>query len=165
MIRNAVVLMGVCGCGKTDIGRRLAAGLGCAFYDGDDFHPPANIAKMRGGVPLTDEDRWPWLDALAAVLATSVREGSGVVVGCSALARRYRDRLGLPHPAIRLVHLEDPSNVIPRRLASRADHFMPASLLASQYEALERPALDEHALVVDVALSPDEIVRRIVTAL
>jgi gluconokinase len=160
-----VVVMGVCGAGKTEIGRRLAAALGWTFRDADDFHPPANVAKMRSGSPLGDEDRWPWLDALAGVLADAVADGDRTVLACSALARRYRDRLGLPHPLVRLVHLDDPGRVVRKRIEQRAGHFMPATLLDSQVALLERPTADERPVVVDVAAAPDAIVRSILAAL
>ena len=161
---TAIVLMGVCGCGKTEIGRRLAAALGWTFHDGDDFHPPANVAKMKGGTPLDDADRWPWLDALSRLLRDAVRDGRGVVVGCSALARRYRERLGLPHPGILLVHLDGTADTIRKRLEQRAGHFMPTTLLDSQFATLERPTAAEAAVVVDVDVDPDAIVRRISAA-
>ena len=162
---RAVVVRGVCGAGKTEIGRRLAASLGWTFRDADDFHPPANVAKMRSGTPLGDEDRWPWLDSLADVLAAAVAGGDGTVLACSALARRYRDRLGLPHPLVRLVHLDDPGGVVRKRIEQRAGHFMPATLLDSQVALLERPTADERPVVVDVAAKPDDIVRSVLAAL
>lgn len=157
--------MGVSGAGKTEIGRRLAAALGWTFRDADDFHPPANVAKMRSGTPLDDADRWSWLDALAALLRESLHASPGTVLACSALARRYRERLGLPHPRVRLVHLDDPAGVIRRRVEQRAGHFMPATLLDSQMALLERPAADERPIVVDVAADPEAIVRTIRAAL
>lgn len=162
---RAVVVMGVCGAGKTEIGRRLAAALEWAFLDADDFHPPANVEKMRAGTPLTDADRWPWLDALAVVLGDAAAGRGHAVLACSALTRRYRDRLGLPHPLVRLVHLDDPGNVIRQRMESRAGHFMPTTLLDSQLALLERPADDERAIVVDVAAEPDTIVASILALL
>ena len=162
---RAVVVMGVCGAGKTEIGRRLADVLGWTFRDADDFHPPANVAKMRAGTPLVDADRWPWLDALAVVLRDAVSGGTPTVLACSALARRYRDRLGLPTPRIRLVHLADPSGLIRKRIEQRAGHFMPAALLDSQLALLEPPAPDERPIVVDVAAAPESIVRAIVAGL
>jgi gluconokinase len=161
---RAVVVMGVCGAGKTEIGRRLAAALRWRFLDADDVHPPANVAKMRAGTPLTDADRWPWLDALAAVLRDAAAGRGDTVLACSALAGRYRDRLGLPHPLVRLVHLDDPGGVIRGRMERRAGHFMPTALLDSQLALLERPTADERPLVVDVAGDPEAIVRSIVTA-
>ncbi len=157
--------MGVCGAGKTEIGRRLADALGWTFLDADDFHPPTNVAKMRAGTPLTDADRWPWLDALAAVLREAATGQGNVVVACSALVRRYRDRLGLPHPLIRLVHLDDAGGVIRQRMERRAGHFMPTALLDSQLALLERPAADERPIVVDVASDPETIVRAILSVL
>lgn len=162
---RAVVVMGVCGAGKTEIGRRLAAVLHWTFLDADDFHPPTNVAKMRAGTPLTDADRWPWLDALAAVLRDAAAGQGNTVLACSALARRYRDRLGLPHPLIRLVHLDDAGGVIRQRMEQRAGHFMPTALLDSQLALLERPAVDENPIVVDVAREPDAIVSSILAAL
>lgn len=157
--------MGVCGAGKTEIGRRLADALQWTFRDADDFHPPANVAKMRSGTPLNDADRWPWLDALAAVLQDAVTGGGTTVLACSALARRYRDRLGLPHPLVRLVHLDDAGGVIRQRLERRAGHFMPSGLLDSQLAVLERPTADERPIVVDVAREPEAIVRSILESL
>ena len=161
----AVVIMGVCGAGKTEIGRRLAEALDWTFLDADDFHPPANVEKMRAGTPLCDADRWPWLDALAAALRDATAGRGNTVLACSALARRYRDRLGLPHPFIRLVHLDDAGDVIRQRMERRAGHFMPAALLDSQLTILERPAADERPIVVDVASEPDTIVRSILASL
>jgi gluconokinase len=161
----ALVVMGVCGAGKTEIGRQLAEALQWTFVDADDFHPPANVEKMRAGTPLTDADRWPWLDALAAVLHNAAAGQGHIVLACSALARRYRDRLGLPHRQIRLVHLDDAGGVIRERMRQRAGHFMPAALLDSQLAILERPAADERPIVVDVASEPEAIVRDILTRL
>ena len=157
--------MGVCGAGKTEIGRRLAAALAWEFRDADAFHPPENVAKMRAGTPLVDADRWPWLAALHDLLLRDLEAARGTVLACSALARRYRDRLGLPHPRIRLVHLDDATGVIRARLEQRAGHFMPATLLDSQLALLERPGPDERPVVVDVAGTPDEVVRAILARL
>lgn len=160
-----MVVMGVCGSGKTEIGRRLAAALHWTFRDADDFHPPENVAKMRSGRPLVDEDRWPWLDALAPLLRDAASGREGTVLACSALRRRYRDRLGLPHPLVRLVHLDDTRGVIRGRLERRTGHFMPASLLDSQLAVLERPTADERPIVVDVSVDPDAIVAAILSKL
>jgi len=164
-MRPVVVLMGVCGSGKTEIGRRLAARLGCDFLDGDDFHPPENVAKMRTGTPLVDADRWPWLDRLAAEIGARLSAGGGAVLACSALARRYRDRLGLARPGVVLVHLDGGRELIAARLASREGHFMPPGLLDSQLATLEQPAADERAIVIDVAAAPDQIADRIAAML
>jgi len=160
-MKPVVVLMGVCGSGKTKIGRLLAARLGCDLLDGDDFHPPANVEKMRSGTPLTDADRWPWLDRLAATITARLSDGTGAVVACSALARRYRDRLGIARPGVMLVHLAGDRDLLAARLAARQGHFMPPALLDSQLAALELPAPDEHALTIDVAAAPPDIVDRI----
>jgi gluconokinase len=160
-VKPVVVLMGVCGSGKTEVGRRLAARLGCDFLDGDDFHPPANVAKMRAGTPLSDADRWPWLDRLAAEIGGRLEAGAGAVVACSALARRYRDRLGLIRPGVVLVHLDGSRDLLAARLAARQGHFMPPGLLESQLTTLERPGADERAITVDVADQPDAIANRI----
>lgn len=161
----AIVLMGVSGSGKTVIGRLLAERLGWAFRDADEFHPEANVAKMRAGNPLDDADRGPWLDALAAVLRAAVAGGPPLVLACSALKRAHRVRLGLPAAGVRLVHLAGSPEVIRKRIEQRAGHFMPASLLDSQLAALEPPGADEHAIVVDVSPAQEAIVQRIMAAL
>ena len=165
MLKPIVVLMGVCGSGKTEVGRRLADRLGCDFLDGDDFHPPTNVEKMRAGTPLTDADRWPWLDRLAAEITSRLETGPGGVVACSALARRYRDRLGLARPGVVLVHLDGSRDLLAARLGARQGHFMPPGLLESQLATLERPGADERALTIDVADSPDAIAKRIAEAI
>jgi len=145
--RVIVVLMGVSGSGKTTLGRRLAADLGWDFLDADDFHSVANKEKMAHGLPLTDADRAPWLDALAEVLRERTRSGGGAILACSALRESYRERLRVD-PGVRFVYLKADAETIRRRLASRRGHFFDAGLLASQFEALEEPT---DALVVDVA--------------
>jgi gluconokinase len=164
-VKPVVVVMGVCGSGKTAVGRLLAASLGCDFLDGDDFHPAANVEKMRAGTPLADADRWPWLDRLAAEIGTRLADGRGAVVACSALARRYRDRLGTARPGVTLVHLDGDHDLLARRLAARQGHFMPATLLDSQLAALERPTADERPLIVDIAATPAAIVAAIAAAI
>lgn len=141
-----LVIMGVSGCGKSSVGQALAERLGIPYRDGDDLHPAANVAKMRAGTPLTDDDRWPWLDHVAQVLA---REAP-VIVGCSALRRAYRDRLrrGAGGP-VRFVHLAGSRDVIAARMAQRSGHYMPLTLLDSQFAALEPPGPDE-ALTIDI---------------
>jgi len=146
-----IAVMGVSGSGKTSLGRAIAARLDLPFLDGDDFHPPANVAKMAAGVPLTDEDRWPWLDRLGQAAATEPR---GAVVACSALKRAYRDRLRAWRPDLILVHIVGDATLIGRRMQGRRDHFMPASLLDSQFAALEPPAPDEAAIEAPAALGP-----------
>jgi gluconokinase len=142
-----VVIMGVSGSGKTSVGRRLAAALGWVYAEGDDFHPPANVKKMAGGTPLTDADRWPWLDAIGRWMVAEAAEGRSAVVSCSALKRRYRDRLRMAWPALRLVYLRVDRQELERRLAVRLEHFFPAKLLDSQLRDLEPPQADEQAIV------------------
>jgi gluconokinase len=144
---RAVVVMGVSGCGKTSVGRALAQRLGARFIDGDDFHPPANVEKMRAGVPLDDVDRAPWLARLNAVLRHATARDEPVVLACSALRQRYRDALADRLPGVRFVHLSGSPELIAARLAQRRHRYMPASLLASQFAALEPPS---DAVVVDV---------------
>jgi gluconokinase len=143
-----VILMGVSGAGKTTIGRLLAHTLGWRFLEGDDFHPPANVAKMHAGVPLTDEDRAPWLETLRGVLAEAVARGENVVLACSALRERYRQVLSVDPAQVRWVYLQGAPALIAKRLAARRGHFMPASLLDSQFNVLEEP---REALGVDVS--------------
>ena len=150
-----VVLMGVCGCGKTTVGRALARELGWEFIDADDFHPEANIAKMAASAALTDADRWPWLDRLAAEARVRSARGQHVVLACSALKRAYRDRLVAGAGGdieVCFVYLKGDAATIEPRLADRRGHYMPASLLASQFAALEEP---EEAIVVDIRQSPE----------
>lgn len=152
-----IVVMGVAGCGKTTIGQLLAARLAVPYAEADTFHPPANVAKMAQGVPLDDGDRGPWLAAIADRIARAGPNG-GVVVSCSALKRRYRDRLRAADPGAGFVHLAvEPSTVV-RRVAGRADHFMPASLVDSQFQTLEPLQPDERGVVVDASRPADQIV-------
>jgi gluconokinase len=156
-----VVVMGVSGAGKTTVGTLLAARLGLPFVDGDDLHPPANVAKMRAGIPLDDADRWGWLDAVAAVLA---RPG-GAVVAASVLKRRYRDRVRAGAPGTRFVELRGTEELLRSRLERRVDHFMPPQLLASQLAVWEPLADDEDGLDYDVALEPVAIAAAAASAL
>ncbi|MFL1462216.1 gluconokinase [Roseococcus sp. DSY-14] len=152
-----LLVMGVSGSGKSTLGALLAERLGLPFADADAFHPPANIAKMSAGIALTDADRWPWLDALGEWLAA--RQGGGVVA-CSALKRAYRDRLRAHAPGLRIVHPHGELPLIAARQAAREGHFMPPSLMASQYATLEPPAPEEAALVLDVAQPPAALAAR-----
>jgi gluconokinase len=147
--------MGVSGSGKSTVGAALAGRLQVPFEDADDLHPAANVAKMTRGEPLDDHDRWPWLERIGEWLAEHV---DGGVIACSALKRRYRDQLRHHCPTVEFLHLEGGRDVIENRQASRPGHFMPASLLTSQFETLEPLAPDERGVVVDVAGSVDEIV-------
>jgi gluconokinase len=143
-----VVVMGVCGCGKTTVGKALAAALGWRFFDADDFHPPASIEKMAAGIPLTDTDRWPWLDRLAAEMGAIERAGGHAVLACSALRQAYRDRLAVAGD-VRFAHLRGDRATIAARVAARPGHYMPATLVDSQFAALELPA---EAIDVDITL-------------
>ncbi len=154
--------MGVAGAGKTLIGSRLARALGVEYVEGDEYHPPANVAKMASGVPLTDEDRAGWLTALAARVATARREGKGLVVAASVLKRGYREYLRAADPAVQFILLTAPRPLIAERLEHRTGHYMPASLLDSQLAILEPPDADEHAWVYDNERSPETIVSLIV---
>ena len=149
--------MGVCGSGKTTVGEALAAQLHCAFLDADDFHPPQNVTKMAAGQPLTDEDRWPWLDRLAAELAKILARGEHAVLACSALKEAYRKRLQRAGD-VRIVYLKGDEATLAARLASRQHQYMPASLLPSQLATLEAPT---DALDVDIREPIDVQVRRI----
>lgn len=157
-----IIVMGVTGSGKTTVGQRLADTLGWRFHDADDFHPPANKAKMHAGIPLTDDDRWPWLRALRVVIEQALADGAGAVVTCSALKRAYRDALAGGLAQVQYVHLTGDPAVLEARLAGRRGHFMNPALLGSQIATLETPA---DALDIDVALTPDQQVAAIRHAL
>ncbi len=166
--KPCIVVMGVSGCGKSTVGRELAAALGLPFVEGDDLHPPRNVAKMRSGTPLTDDDRRDWLATLAEVLAGAATRGHGVVVSCSALRRRYRDQLRAGAPGTRFVFLHGTRELLAERLAARRHAYMPASLLESQLQTLEAPAADEAAIELDIAQPAESLVaealRRLETA-
>ena len=150
-----IIVMGVSGVGKTTIGKALAGELGWRFLEGDDLHPAVNVAKMAAGVPLTDEDRAPWLEHLRVLIAGALEQGEDVVLACSALRRSYRERLAVHPSHVRWVYLTAPAEVIADRLRARKGHFMPVSLLESQLTTLEAP---DDALVVDVTLVPTAVV-------
>lgn len=154
-----IILMGVSGVGKTTIGQQLAQHLGISFFDGDDFHSSANIAKMRRGEPLTERDRAPWIEALQKFLQTLLVNNQGAVVACSALKAAYRQQLSNGSDRVRFVLLTGSYELIQQRLNLRQGHFMAASLLASQFEALEAPT---DSLVVEVDPPPEVIVQTIV---
>jgi gluconokinase len=160
-----LVLMGVSGCGKSTTGAALSKRLGWPFRDADSFHPPANIAKMSRAVPLNDDDRWPWLAAIARWIDARCAASQPAIVSCSALKRAYRARIIGGRKGVRLVYLEGDMDLIEQRLQTRKDHFMPASLLRSQFAALEAPGDDEHPLVVSIALSPQHVVDTIIERL
>ena len=156
-----IVLMGVTGSGKSTVGRLLAERLGWSFFEGDDFHPPENVRKMAAGEPLTDDDRRPWLAALAEVIAELVATGGQGVVACSALRAAYRRALAVG-PEVRFVHLAVEESESRRRLQQRTDHYMPAGLVASQFAALEEPG---EALRLDGTLPAEHLVDEIVQIL
>lgn len=148
-MRRTVVVMGVSGSGKTTLGQALSKALGVAFVDGDDLHPPENVAKMAAGTPLTDADRWPWLDRVGRTLADSTTYPAGIVVACSALRRAYRDRIrAAAGGKVRFVYLAAEEREMERRLAARPHHYMPASLVHSQFMTLEVPEGEAGVLVL-----------------
>lgn len=154
-----LVVMGVTASGKTTIGRRAAARLGWPFYDADDFHPPANVAKMSRGEPLTDDDRTPWLDALHRLMAEHGQAGRHAIVACSALKESYREVLEHGLTTVRFVYLKADPAVLQARLDHRRGHFMPKTMLPSQMAALEEP---KDALTLDASRAPHELIERIV---
>lgn len=166
MAGQSIIIMGVSGCGKSSVGAAIAHALGAKFIDGDDLHPRANIQKMASGHPLDDNDRAPWLERLSDA-AYSLRHKNEVgLIVCSALKRRYRDRLREDNPEMLFLYMKGSFDVIMERLKARAGHFMPTDLLKSQFEALEEPAADETDVVpIDISGSFDEVVAQGVSAL
>ncbi|MFF2271222.1 gluconokinase [Agromyces sp. NPDC058136] len=165
VLRTPLVVMGVSGSGKSTVGAALAEAFGVPFVDGDDLHPPANRRKMAEGRPLDDEDRAPWLDRIGLRIGAELDAGVPIVVACSALRRRYRERLAVHAPDIVFVHLAGGTELIAERQRARTHEFMPASLLASQFDALEPLGDDERGIVIDVRRSPPELVEDVRTAL
>jgi carbohydrate kinase (thermoresistant glucokinase family) len=162
---SVLIIMGVSGCGKSTIGALLAARLGWEFEDADWLHPAANVEKMHSGIPLTDEDRRPWLEAVAGWIDHCRDSHQHGVVACSALKRRYRDILNGDRPDVGLVYLKGDEELIARRIATRHEHFMPRSLLHSQFEALEEPGPDENPIVISIEPRPSQIVEQILSVL
>jgi gluconokinase len=158
----ALVVMGVSGSGKSTIADRLAARLGWRYEDGDRFHPPANVAKMSAGHPLTDEDRWPWLQAIADEIDRLSEAGQRAVIACSALKRSYRDILVHGRDDVRIVFLNGTQDLIAKRLAARKGHFMPPGLLASQFKTLEPPRPSERPITVSIDAPVETIVDDII---
>jgi gluconokinase len=162
---TTVVLMGVAGSGKSSVMAALEPRLGWPALEGDSLHPAANVARMAAGVPLTDDDREPWLEAIGAWIDARERERASSLVACSALRRRYRDELRSGRPSVWFVHLAVPREVLEARMASREGHFMPASLLESQLAGLEPLAANEPGTTVDASPGVDQIADRIIAAL
>ena len=163
------ILMGVAGCGKSSYGARLADQLQATYLDGDDFHPPENIAKMSAGIALDDADRWPWLDEIAANMAKASRASGAddiIFTGCSSLRRHYRDHLlaGIGAPA-HFIYLAADRALITQRMAARDGHFMPNSLIDSQFSTLEIPADNEPASHIDISGSMDVVMTRILAVI
>jgi gluconokinase len=154
----ALIVMGVSGSGKSTIAEKLAERLDWIYEDGDRFHPASNVAKMSAGHPLTDEDRWPWLQAIADEIDRICKAGEHVVIACSALKRSYRDVLVHGRRDVRIVYLDGTQELIAGRLAARKGHFMPPGLLASQFKTLEAPGADENPVIVSIDASVEEIV-------
>jgi carbohydrate kinase (thermoresistant glucokinase family) len=152
-----VVVMGVSGSGKTTVAKLLAARLGWQFQEGDELHPPENVEKMKSGTPLTDADRIPWLKRIAEKIDEWRARGESGIVTCSALKRSYRDIIIGDRPEVKLVYLKGSPDLIRQRMARRHGHFMPSSLLDSQFATLEEPSPDENAIVVDIGGQPEEI--------
>ena len=161
MFKGAVIAMGVTSCGKTSVGEGLAKELNCPFIEGDKLHPASNIAKMTVGTPLTDSDRWPWLEIIGKAMKAECDKGHGVIASCSSLKKAYRQKLaeaaGMP---IGFIFLYGSRELLAARMADRKGHFMPTSLLDSQLKTLEVPGPDENALHLDVAMSVDELIAR-----
>jgi gluconokinase len=159
------VIMGVCGCGKSTVAAALAAAFGVAFLEGDAYHPAPNVVKMSAGIPLTDDDRAGWLQALANEIGAARERGTGVVVSCSALKRRYRDMLRQADPNLRFAHLAGPRGTIAARMQTRIGHYMPITLLDSQLRDLEPLQPDEAGVTLDITQPPDVLVASIIASI
>ena len=162
---TTVVVMGVSGTGKTTVAEHLVKRLGWPFAEGDTFHPPANVAKMHAGTPLDDDDRWPWLQALADWIGAREAAGENAVVTCSALKRSYREVLRAGHPSVWFAHVATSPDVLRERLTRRAGHYMPPSLLDSQLATLEPLEPDEPGLTITGEGRPDDVAERVLEAL
>ena len=154
----ALIVMGVSGSGKSTVAEALSKRLGWRFEDGDNFHPASNVAKMHAGHPLTDEDRWPWLNAIADEIERTCKAGGHVIIACSALKRAYRDVLLRGRDDVRFVFLRGAQALIADRLAHRKGHFMPPELLTSQFKTLEPPDASEHVVTVSIDATVETIV-------
>jgi carbohydrate kinase (thermoresistant glucokinase family) len=160
-----LIVMGVSGSGKTTVAALLAGRLNWKFQEGDALHPQANVDKMSRGIPLNDADRLPWLDSIAALIDRWSAEGVSGIITCSALKRAYRERIRAGRPAVELIYLRGERELVSARITQRMGHYMPASLVDSQFETLEEPGADEPVITVDIGGSPDQIVETILTAL
>jgi carbohydrate kinase (thermoresistant glucokinase family) len=165
MNQTVLVVMGVSGSGKTAAAEALVARLHWRFQEGDKLHPPANVEKMRSGVPLTDEDRWPWLDLIAAWIDARRAAGESAIITCSALKRAYRDRIIGARDSVRLVYLHGDRALLAARVAARHHEYMPASLLDSQLATLEPPGPDERPISLDVTPPPAVLAEQAIAAL
>ena len=159
---RVLIFMGVAGCGKTTVASLFAKQTGATFYEGDDFHPPGNVAKMRAGIPLTDEDRAPWLLALRKIISDSLAKNTLSIMTCSALKAKYRELLQAGDARILFVYLTAPRDILKERLKKRTGHYMPPALLDSQLSALEPPT---DAFTIDAEKSPEEIVAELIQVL
>lgn len=159
---SAILVMGVSGSGKSTIAQALARRIGFLMEDGDAYHPAANVKKMHDGIALSDADRWPWLRAIAVAIDRHAASGARVVIACSALKRSYREMLIHGRDDVRIVYLKGSRDLIAQRMRQRSGHFMPLSLLDSQFAALEEPGLDEHAITVDIDAPVETIVATII---
>lgn len=157
-----VIVMGVSGCGKSTVGKLLAKKMDCPFYDGDDFHPAANIAKMSQGIPLNDEDRAGWLAALAELIRATLEKGESGVLACSALKQKYRDQLRVDEKQVKFVYLKGSYELIKARMEARPGHYMKPGMLDSQFAALEEPA---DAITVSIVEPPKKIVEQVLKQL
>lgn len=157
-----LIVMGVSGCGKTSVGKLLAEHFGWDFYDADDFHPPENVAKMAGGIPLDDTDRAPWLTALHDLIASSLKADRPGVLACSALKERYRRQLMNGNEDVQLIYLKGSYDLIWSRMEKRTDHYMKPHMLKSQFDALEEPG---NAITIDISMPVDAVVQEIISKL
>jgi carbohydrate kinase (thermoresistant glucokinase family) len=162
---SVLIIMGVSGCGKTTIAELLSRELGWEYRDGDEFHPQSNVDKMHSGTPLTDDDRWPWLKAIVAWIDEKRQAGAHAIVTCSALKKSYRDILIGSRKDVALIYLKGTEDLIAQRLSKRKGHFMPKGLLRSQFQTLQEPGPDEHAITVSIVPAPEEIAATILREL
>ena len=159
------IVMGVAGSGKSTVAQSLAQRLGLDYLEGDQFHSTENIVKMRDGIPLTDEDRWPWIEKMNTYIRLELQRGDGVTLASSALKKIYREKLTAGLPGAKFIYLKGSKELIVGRMAARVGHFMPLALLDSQFAILEEPQADENAITVSIDATPGEIIGEIITDL